>query len=201
MNTGLFKHLDSILLALWVGGIWTIGYVVAPVLFTTLADRSLAALVAGKLFSIMATIGLYSGSVLMLMLVTGSKPARKFWWIFVLYLVGEALGRYFTVSPLVPAAIYIVVLAVLLTMQLDSGYYRLWQFWVLAGMLLFTAIGYFYLTPAIEAMRQSGEAARASPAFRMLHGTASILYLLTSLAGLALVIAGIPRSIRSLQRD
>ena len=30
-------------LTLWVGGLWTIGYVVAPTLFSTLADRQLKA--------------------------------------------------------------------------------------------------------------------------------------------------------------
>lgn len=138
------KQLESVLLVLWIGGIWTVGYIVAPVLFTTLTDRSLAALVAGRLFSIMGIIGMSCALVLLSLLIM-------------------------------------------------KGYRRSWQFWVLAAMLAITAVGYFYLAPAIDAMRQSGEAAHASRAFKLLHGTASILYLCTSLGGMALVIAGMPQ--------
>ena len=140
-------HIESVLLVLWIGGIWTVGYIVAPILFSTLADRSLAALVAGRLFSIMAIVGMGCASML---------------------LVGFIVHR-------------------------QTGVLRLWQFWVLITMLLLTAVGYFYLSPAIEALRQSGEAAQATRAFKLLHGTAAMFYLCTSLGGLALVISGIPR--------
>lgn len=43
-----------LLVTLWVGSLWTIGYVVAPTLFATLADRVLAGFIAGKLFRIEA---------------------------------------------------------------------------------------------------------------------------------------------------
>jgi len=138
------KQLESVLLVLWIGGIWTVGYIVAPVLFTTLTDRSLAALVAGRLFNLMGVIGMSCGVLLLSILIA-------------------------------------------------NGYRRSWQFWVLVMMLVITAVGYFYLSPAIDTMRQSGEAAHASQAFKQLHGTASILYLCTSLGGLALVVVGLPR--------
>lgn len=35
---------------LWVGSLWTIGYVVAPTLFATLYDKVLAGTIAGRLF-------------------------------------------------------------------------------------------------------------------------------------------------------
>ncbi|MDP2804918.1 MAG: DUF4149 domain-containing protein [Gallionellaceae bacterium] len=44
--------------ALWVGGMWAIAYLAVPVLFQTLADRQLAGLLAGKMFSLMAFVGL-----------------------------------------------------------------------------------------------------------------------------------------------
>jgi hypothetical protein len=43
---------------LWVGGIWGIGYVAVPVLFNALPDRQLAGLLAGKMFSWMAYVGI-----------------------------------------------------------------------------------------------------------------------------------------------
>lgn len=48
----------SMALTLWIGGLWAIGYIVAPTLFWTLADRALAGSLAGKLFTLIAYIGI-----------------------------------------------------------------------------------------------------------------------------------------------
>lgn len=194
MLAKFLKRLDSLLLTLWVGGIWVTGYVAAPVLFSTLDDRSTAALVAGKLFAIMGAVGLYCGSLLLFIIVAGPGRWIQFRPVFALWIIFEIAARFGSLPGLYISMVYVVVLAGYLHLQLHTGYYRLWQFWVVAAMLLFTAIGYFYLAPSIEAMRISGEAARASTQFKMLHGSASVLYLLTSLGGLALVIAGIPKT-------
>jgi len=178
------------LLALWVGGIWTIGYLVAPVLFTTLPDRGTAALVAGRLFSDSAIAGLYLGSLLVFLLLVEDQPLKRYWWALSLYIVAELVGRLSPLPGYVCALVYAGVFATILFQQRITGFYRKWQFWTLLFMLVSTAIAYFYFTPAIEAMRQSGEAARASTHFKMLHATASILYLFTSIAGLALVAFG-----------
>lgn len=50
--------LQSIAVTLWVGGMWAIGFIVAPVLFSGLGDRALAGAFAGKLFTIIAWIGI-----------------------------------------------------------------------------------------------------------------------------------------------
>lgn len=181
---------QSVLLALWIGGIWTIGYLVAPVLFTTLPDRSAAALVAGRLFSDSALVGLYLGSLLLFLLLVEDQPLKRFWWALSLYIVAELVGRFSPLPGYVSALVYACVFAAILYQQRTTGFHRKWQFWTLLFMLLSTAIAYFYFTPAIEAMRQSGEAARASAQFKMLHATASILYLFTSIAGLVLVAFG-----------
>lgn len=47
-----------IALTLWVGGLWAIGYLVAPTIFSTLTDRQLAGALAGKLFALIGWIGL-----------------------------------------------------------------------------------------------------------------------------------------------
>lgn len=42
----------------WVGSMWTIGYLVAPTLFATLADSTLAGSIAGRLFRLEAWLAL-----------------------------------------------------------------------------------------------------------------------------------------------
>lgn len=190
----LGRRFEDFLLTVWVGGMLMIGYVVAPVLFTTLDDRGEAALVAGKLFSKTAEIGLYCGSLLLLMLMVPDRRRQRLGPLLVLWLVLELAGRIGGLSMAYIALVYLVILAALLVMQAPTGYARRWPFWVLVAMLICTAIGYFYLMPGIEAMRQSGEAARASDAFKLMHRSASILYLATSLGGLALVWLGLPRN-------
>lgn len=57
---------ERILLTLWVGGLWTIGYMVAPALFANLEDRALAGTLAGVMFNTIAWVGLACGSLLLL---------------------------------------------------------------------------------------------------------------------------------------
>ena len=57
---------ERILLSLWVGGLWAIGYIVAPALFANLEDRALAGTLAGVMFDIIAWIGLVCASLLLL---------------------------------------------------------------------------------------------------------------------------------------
>lgn len=42
--------LRQILIALWVGSLWTVGYLVAPTLFLSLSDTVLAGTIAGHIF-------------------------------------------------------------------------------------------------------------------------------------------------------
>ncbi len=56
---------ERILLTLWVGSMWTAGYIVAPILFKTL-DRSLAGSVAGHIFTAVNILGLSCAVVLLL---------------------------------------------------------------------------------------------------------------------------------------
>ena len=52
---------EQALIVVWLGSLWTVGYLVAPVLFATIPDRALAGLVAGRLFGLVAWIGLGCG--------------------------------------------------------------------------------------------------------------------------------------------
>jgi Domain of unknown function (DUF4149) len=51
-RNALSERCGTVVLTLWVGSLWTIGYLVAPALFATLADRAQAGRLAGILFGI-----------------------------------------------------------------------------------------------------------------------------------------------------
>ncbi len=94
-KTGLTGWLNPVLLTLWVGALWMTA-ITASVLFQTIADRQLAGLVAGKLFTIVSYIGLVSGLWLLLQRLAsdGFAAFRQslFWVIFVMWvllLIGE----------------------------------------------------------------------------------------------------------------
>lgn len=96
---------DAIYLAaitLWVGGLWAIGYMTAPVLFASLGDRQLAGMVAGKLFALIAWVGLGSAAYLLVFLLLrwGSGLFRRsvFWLVLLMALLAAA--SLFGIQPL-----------------------------------------------------------------------------------------------------
>ncbi|PKO36395.1 MAG: DUF4149 domain-containing protein [Betaproteobacteria bacterium HGW-Betaproteobacteria-6] len=89
-------------ITLWVGGLWAIGYMAAPVLFASLGDRQLAGLVAGKLFAMIGWVGLASAAWLLVFLVSrwGAQVFRRsvFWLVVVMVLLTAA--SQFGIQPL-----------------------------------------------------------------------------------------------------
>ena len=67
---------ENILTVLWIGSLWTIGYIVAPTLFQVLEDRTLAGMIAGRLFTIESYLGLACGGVLLLLEFLNRPPGR-----------------------------------------------------------------------------------------------------------------------------
>lgn len=61
----MLNYGERILLTLWVGGLWIIGYLAVPILFASLDDRMLAGQLAGKMFTSLSYIGLFSGGLLL----------------------------------------------------------------------------------------------------------------------------------------
>ena len=97
-----FEALYLVTLTLWVGGLWAIGYLVAPVLFATLADRQLAGMLAGKLFALIGWVGLASAAYLLLfMLIRLGRSALKrgVFWLLVAMLVLTVFSQ-FGIQPL-----------------------------------------------------------------------------------------------------
>lgn len=77
-----------IALTLWVGGLWAIGYIAAPTLFTTLSDRALAGNIAGKLFTLINYIGISCAAYLLLFKLSrfgaGALKQASFWIILLM---------------------------------------------------------------------------------------------------------------------
>jgi len=93
---------ERILLTLWVGGLWAIGFMVAPALFAHLDDRVLAGTLAGVMFNIIAYVGLLCGSVLLLFNQLRAAGRRFNWRALVLLvmLLLVVIGEFF-VAPLI----------------------------------------------------------------------------------------------------
>lgn len=98
----LWAGTERSLLALWVGGLWVSGYVVAPSLFAALDDRQLAGQLAGQVFRLVSYIGLVAGSLLLLsVLLRATAYWAREWrvWVLVSMLILVAVGA-FVIQPM-----------------------------------------------------------------------------------------------------
>ncbi|MBK8892241.1 MAG: DUF4149 domain-containing protein [Dechloromonas sp.] len=98
----LSEALYLIVITLWAGGIWAIGYIAAPILFSSMGDRQLAGMVAGKLFALVGWIGLGSATYLLVFLVTrwgGQVFKRAVFWLVLLMALLAAASQ-FGIQPL-----------------------------------------------------------------------------------------------------
>lgn len=87
--------------ALWVGGLWAVGYLAAPALFYNLDDRVLAGFVAGRMFAWMAWVGLVCGGWLLVFRIAragGSVVKQGFFWIVVVMLL-LTIAQHFGIRP------------------------------------------------------------------------------------------------------
>lgn len=139
--------LQSILATLWVGGMWAIGYIVAPVLFSRLGDRALAGLIAGKLFSLIAWIGIAS-------------------------------------------AIYLLIFRLV---RHGSAVFRQGVFWIVLLMLALVCAGEFGVQPIMAALKEEALPKQVMESvlrdrFAAWHGVSSVLYIIQSLLGAAMVV-------------
>ena len=91
------QAVERTLLTFWVGGLWTTGFVVAPLLFAELDDRALAGSLAGAIFHVTAYAGLACATCL---LVIGwlTRGQRRFFawqtWVILAMLGFTALGEF-----------------------------------------------------------------------------------------------------------
>ena len=141
------SRLRVLLVTLWAGSLWTVGYLVAPVLFASLPDRSLAGSIAGMLFRAQAWLSLVCGLLLLLLVWLDKSLSPKR-------------------TPII----------------------------LMIAMLACVLVGYFALQPFMAEIRVAAannggimdEAMRSR--FGMLHGVASVIYLLQSVLAIVLVV-------------
>ncbi|MFZ5483922.1 MAG: DUF4149 domain-containing protein [Pseudomonadota bacterium] len=100
------KHFPDLLaawsIALWVGGLWAIGYLAAPTLFYHMEDRVLAGFLAGRMFTWIAFVGMVCGSWLLLFRLSrhgGAAFKQAFFWIALIMLL-LTLGQHFGIQPI-----------------------------------------------------------------------------------------------------
>ena len=97
----LADNLALIAITLWVGGMWAIGYMVAPALFSALPDRSLAGMLAGKMFTLIAYTGMVCGMYLILLRLFNAGIAalqQKIFWL-VLFMLLLTIASHFGIQP------------------------------------------------------------------------------------------------------
>ncbi len=86
----LADALHSVAVTLWVGGLWTVGLIIAPLLFHHVPDRSLAGALAGQFFAAIAYVGFGCGAYLLFfrMARSGAQSlSQPSFWIVMLMLV------------------------------------------------------------------------------------------------------------------
>lgn len=100
------QRLFLLLVALWVGTLITIGYIVAPTLFATLTDTQVAGMVAGVLFRVEGTLSLIFSAALMvfanLLVKRGLQQYRGIRWYLLAMLISAAIVG-FVLQPLMNA--------------------------------------------------------------------------------------------------
>jgi hypothetical protein len=103
----LAARAQLLIVTLWVGSLWTIGYLVAPTLFATLSDKMLAGTIAGKLFRIEAWLSVVCAIIMIILIKIGAqkenpKIYRRLLWL-VLGMLACTLVGYFGLQPFMAA--------------------------------------------------------------------------------------------------
>lgn len=94
---GVSESLYLVALTAWVGGVWAVGYLVAPLLFASLADRALAGQLAGKFFAGLGWVGLVCGGYSLAYLLARwrlSVAKRTEFWLVLFMLLLTAAGQF-----------------------------------------------------------------------------------------------------------
>lgn len=88
----------------WVGSLWTVGFVVAPTLFATIADRRLAGSIAGSIFRVEAWLSIACFIALALLLLRAGREdktgrQRNILLIIIAAMLACTLAGYFGLQP------------------------------------------------------------------------------------------------------
>jgi hypothetical protein len=90
--------LALILVTLWVGALWAIGFIAAQVLFDALSqDKQMAGMLAGRMFTVVSYIGIVSAVYLLshrLLRVGVSTFKQAFFWAVLVMLLLTLAGQF-----------------------------------------------------------------------------------------------------------
>jgi len=95
--------LALLVVTFWVGSLWAIGALAAPTLFKVIPTSYLAGLVAGKMFTLVAYVGMASAAYLLAYRFTRFGAAafkQGFFWIVIAMLLITLLGH-FGIQPII----------------------------------------------------------------------------------------------------
>ena len=98
----LAEAVHGLCVTAWVGTLWAIGLLAAPTLFDALSDRSLAGLVAGRMFLYVSVLGIGCAAYLLLfrLIQFGGHAFRQaFFWVVAAMLLLTLIGQ-FGVQPI-----------------------------------------------------------------------------------------------------
>lgn len=98
----IWYGLANFLLVIWVGSIHALGAIAAPVLFSALDDKQLAGMLAGKMFTVGAWVGIVAGVYLLIYyFIRNGAAAFKtwfFWLVLIMWLL--TLAGHFGIQPI-----------------------------------------------------------------------------------------------------
>ena len=69
--------LKRLVLTVWLGAIWGVGYLAAPILFENLDDPALAGMLAGKMFAVVAWLSMVAGPVMAALTIFTSNRSKR----------------------------------------------------------------------------------------------------------------------------
>ena len=104
---------------------------------------------------------------------------------------GNVAGQLFTIVSYIGLFSSVVLMVNIIVRQ--GLNFRHWQLLTLFTMFVIVVIGQFILQPMMAELKAVGLTEINKTEFGRLHGVASVLYLVNSLAGLVLVISGLDR--------
>lgn len=90
------SHLALLLVTAWVGALWAIGGLAAPVLFSAIPDKMQAGMLAGQMFTWLAYVGMASALLLLIIRIAGfgvQALKQAYFWIVVLMLLLVLAGQ------------------------------------------------------------------------------------------------------------
>ena len=95
-HAAILPAFERVLLTLWIGGLWTIGLVVVPILFKDY-ERALAGEIAGRLFAGLSLLGMVCATLLLALAVARARQRVGRDWraaVLLLMLVIVVVGEF-----------------------------------------------------------------------------------------------------------